>query len=145
MADQYSDRVLKLRSDGTIVTLAGSGKHSPGGDGGPAVDAVLSYPAGVAADKQGNVYIADQDGNRIRKVTPDGIIHTVVGDVYRKGHAGDGGPASNARIWFPFDVVTDLEGNLYFTDRFNHCIRKIDASGIISTVAGSPDPEMQPS
>jgi DNA-binding beta-propeller fold protein YncE len=145
MADQYSDRVLKLRTDGTIITLAGSGKHSPGGDGGPAVDAYLSYPAGVAADTHGNVYIADQDGNRIRKVTPDGIIHTLAGDVRQKGHSGDGGPASNARIWFPFDVVTDLKGNLYFTDRFNHCIRKIDASGIISTVAGSPDPEMQPS
>ena len=74
-------------------------------------------------------------------VTPDGIIHTLAGDVRQKGHSGDGGPASKARIWFPFDVVTDLEGNLYFTDRFNHCIRKIDGkTRVITTIAGTGEP-----
>ena len=141
LADQFNFRIRKLTTEGTLVTVAGSGKGAYGGDGGPALEADLSYPSGVATDSEGNIYVADQDGNRIRKITPDGIIRTLAGAAEKPGYSGDGGPASEARIWFPSHLVVDGKGNLYFTDRYNHCIRKVDASGIISTVAGSPDQE----
>ncbi len=141
LADQFRFRIRRLEADGTLTTVAGSGSSSQPGEGGPATAASLSYPSGVATDGAGNIYVADQDGNRIRKISPDGIIHTHAGDFQKFGYSGDGGPAVDARIWFPSHVVADAHGNVFFTDRYNHCIRKVDPSGIITTVAGSPDPK----
>jgi sugar lactone lactonase YvrE len=141
LADQFNFRIRKLAADGALTTVAGSGRKADAWEGGPATAIQLSYPSGVAADAEGNIYIADQNGNRILRVTRDGIIHLHVGQTGKLGYSGDGGLATEARIWFPSHVATDAQGNLFFTDRFNHCIRKVDPSGIITTVAGSPDPK----
>lgn len=106
------------------------------GDAGPAVEARLVNPAGVALDEKGNLYIADTGAHRIRKVNTEGIITTVVG-VGQRGFSGDGGPAVEAKIAAPHDMVFDSEGNLYFTDSYNHSIRKVDTNGVITTVAGT--------
>lgn len=140
LADQFNFRVRRLGQDGVLTTVAGLGVGvgRSGGDEGAATATPLSYPSGVATDSAGNIFIADQDGNRIHKVTRDGRISTLAGkDLI--GYDGDGGPAEEALIWFPSHVVADTNGNVYFTDRYNHCIRKVDAAGIITTVAGKPD------
>ena len=136
LADQFNSRIRKLENDGSISTVVGSGA---GGAAGTA--AGLSHPSGVATDAAGNIYIADHEGNRILKLNPDGTIHTLAGASGRLGYGGDGGPALDAHIWFPSHVVVDAHGNVFFTDRFNHCVRKVSSAGIISTVAGTPDPE----
>ena len=139
IADSFDGRIRKV-SNGTITTVAGNGS-GPGpanplgnlGDGGPATNATLSNPSGVACDSSGNLYIADSGNYRIRKVSPGGIITTVVGN----GHindSGDGGPAIAASLE-PTSVALDAAGNLYIAD-FYHRIRKV-SQGIISTVAGT--------
>ena len=118
---------------GIITTIAGGGN----GDGGPAIDAYLAtYSEDVAYDLAGNLYIAENGKNRIRKVTPAGIISTVAGTGER-GDAGDGGPATAALLNRPFSIATDASGNLYIADTYNGKIRKVDTSGIITTVAGN--------
>ena len=121
---------------GTITTIAGTGEYGYGGDGGPAVDAQLSRPWGVAVDGEGNLYIADGDNGRIRKVDSSGTIDTVAG-TGRLGFSGDGGPATAARLRFPSGVATDDAGSLYIADQHNQRIRKVDSSGIITTIAGT--------
>ena len=112
------------------------------GDGNTATRAKLNSPAGVAVDGSGNVYIADQRNNRIRKVDSNGIITTFAGTGYKDpttgngAYSGDGGPAINARLNWPSSVALDGSGNLFIADQFNNRIRKVDASGIITTVAG---------
>ncbi|MDA2930164.1 hypothetical protein MYX84_09490 [Acidobacteria bacterium AH-259-O06] len=93
-------------------------------------------PAGVALDGKGNLYIADTGAHRICKVNTEGIITRVVG-VGQRGFSGDGGPAVEAKIAAPHDMVFDWEGNLYFTDSYNHSVRKVDTNGVITTVAGT--------
>jgi sugar lactone lactonase YvrE len=121
-----------------ITTVAGSGVAGFSGDGGPATMAALLGPSGVAADKNNNLYIADNDNNRIRKVDAiTGIITTVAGNgVY--SFAGDGGPATSASLKEPTGVAIDAGGNIYIADYYNNRIRKVDAvTGIISTIAGN--------
>ena len=134
IADTFNHRIRKLDSSGTITTIAGSGER---GFGGPAVYAQLRFPWGVATDGTGNLYIADQDNHRIRKVDSSGIITTIAGTAGRWGSEGDGGPATEARLSSPYDVAVDGAGNLYFADWGNHRIRKVDSSGTITTIAGS--------
>jgi len=121
---------------GVIVTLAGNGGGFFGGDGGPAPSARLYEPSGVATDGLGNVYIADTSNHRVRKVGPDGVISTVAGTGV-SGYSGDGGPAISARLWYPFDVAVDGQGNLFICDKYNSRIRKVSPGGTIITVAGS--------
>jgi sugar lactone lactonase YvrE len=118
---------------------AGTGGYS--GDNGPAVDAELNKPTGVAVDGAGNLYIADSGNNRIRKVTAgSGIITTSVGNG-TAGYSGDNGPAIAAELSDPSAVVLDSAGNLYIADGGNNRIRKVTAgSGIITTVAGNGTP-----
>ncbi|MDE0627264.1 MAG: SUMF1/EgtB/PvdO family nonheme iron enzyme [Bryobacterales bacterium] len=122
--------------DRTITTVAGTGMNDDGGDGGPAVRAQVGRPMGVAADAAGNLYIADRDNHRVRKVDPAGVITTVVG-TGSPGYHGDGGPAASAQLDSPSGVAVDAAGNLYIADRGNHRVRKVDASGVITTVAGT--------
>ncbi len=146
IGDSHNDRVRYVDPNGNIHTLAGANQwqitpgSSPwtsyGGDGGPAIAATLYYPSGVAVDAAGNVYIADSQDNRVRKVTPNGIITTVAGTGIA-GFSGDGGPAVNAQLNRPWDVAVDAAGDLYISDYGNHRIRLVDASGNITTVAGS--------
>ncbi|MCA1684124.1 MAG: DUF11 domain-containing protein, partial [Actinobacteria bacterium] len=115
--------------------MAGTGVYGYSGDGGPATAAQLGQPQSVHIDAAGNLYIADWANNAIRMVTPDGIITTVAG-TGETGYSGDGGPATEARLNHPPDMVTDAYGNLFIVDWSNH-VRKVDSSGIITTVAGT--------
>jgi len=129
---------------GIITTVAGVGAPGFGGDGGPATSAVLNFPGGVAADRDGNLFIADLDNQRIRKVNAAGIITTVAGDG-RRGYSGDGGPATaaslnlNAGIWglYSGGIAVDGAGNIYIADAFNHRVRKVGVDGNIHTIAGN--------
>src|SRR5208283_1475129 len=123
----------------TIRPVAGTGIAGFGGDGGPAPRAQLNHPEGVAVDASGNLYIADTDNNRIRKISPNGIITTVAGTGIA-GFSGDGGPASQAQLNHPEGVAVDASGNLYIADTGNNRIRKISPNGIITTVAGNGTP-----
>lgn len=115
-----------------ITTVAGGGA----GDGGAATSAVIAFPQSVALQADGTLYIADTLNNRIRKVAPGGTISTVAGDG-TSGYSGDGGPATGAQLSSPTGVGVDASGNVYIADSLNRRIRKIDASGTISTVAGN--------
>ncbi|MDX1980736.1 MAG: SMP-30/gluconolactonase/LRE family protein, partial [Bryobacteraceae bacterium] len=132
--------VRRITPTGQITTFAGiSGPGGFAGDSGPAASARLNIPIGVTVDREGNVYIADSGNNRIRRVTPAGVINTIAGTGVR-GFAGDGGPAVAAQLAGPQGVAVDTLGNLYVADTANHRIRRIDRSGTISTVAGTGEP-----
>ena len=135
IADEYNHRIRKVTPDGIITTVAGTGTLGYSGDGGQATSAQLNYPYGVAVDGQGNVYIADDDNNRIRKVTTDGIITTVAG-TGTAGDTGDGGQATSAQIYDPYAVAVDAQGNLYIGEDSGHRVRKV-SGGVITTVAGT--------
>lgn len=141
IADYYNNRVRKVTASGTISTVAGNGVQGYAGDHGPALNAKLSLPVGVAVDSAGDLFIGDSLNQVIRKVTPDGIIITVAGNTNEK-YSGDGGPAIDAalnlgRLGGPGGgVAVDASGNLFIADTFNSRIRKVTPAGIISTVAG---------
>jgi sugar lactone lactonase YvrE len=135
IADLQNARIRKVDTNGIISTVAGNGSLFSSGDGGPAINAGLAYPMGVAVDGAGNIYIADQNAYVIRKVNTAGIISTVAGNgVF--GFSGDGGPAANAETSGPYNVAVDSAGDLYIADHGNHRIRKVDATGTITTIAG---------
>jgi uncharacterized protein (TIGR03437 family) len=137
ICDSNDDRVRYISSDGNIHTLAGSNQWNTfGGDGGPANAASLNHPYGVAVDAAGNVYIADSNNNRIRKVSTDGTITTVAGNG-TAGFSGDGGPAVNAQLNRPWDIAVDSSGDIFIADYNNQRIRLVDASGNITTIAGT--------
>ena len=135
IADQQNHRIRKVDSGGTITTIAGTGETGFGGDGGPAIEAKLSSPTGVAVDGAGNLYIVCWFNHRIRKVDSPGTIITIAGTEY--GFSGDGGPATQAQLNSPYDVAVDDAGNLYIADRENQRIRKVDSTGTITTIAGT--------
>ena len=135
IADFSNGRVRKV-SAGTISTLAGNGSFKYGGDGAAATSAFLDQPLGVAADSDGNFYIADTENHRIRKVAPDGAITTVAGTGVQ-GFSGDGGLATIAELSAPRAVALNTNGNLYIADTGNASIRRVSPSGIITTVAGT--------
>lgn len=139
IADVLNTRVRQVDANGIIRTVAGSGALGFSGDGGPATAAAFNAPGAVAVDRDGNLYIADQTAQRIRKVDTNGIIRTVAGNG-TVGFSGDGGPAINAQFSQIMGIAVDGAGNLYVADRRNHRIRKVDAAGIITTVAGSGVP-----
>ena len=117
----------------TIQTVAGS---SEVGDGGLAVNAAISDAEGVALDSAGNIFLADANDHRIRKITPDGLISTVAGDG-SPGFRGDGGPASASRLNTPYGIAVDGSNNLYIADLGNNRVRKVAPDGTISTVPGT--------
>lgn len=140
IADQLEGRIRKVDHAGIITTVAGSGGPAGyNGDAMPATDALLNWPEGVAVDKTGNVYIADQNNQRIRKVDTSGIITSIAG-MGSIGYAGDGGPATAAKLYNPADVAVDSAGNVYFVDQDNQAMRRISPAGIITTMAGNGTP-----
>lgn len=120
-----------------ITTVAGSGNPGYSGDGGEAVNAEISTPAGLAIDGAGNIYFADTGNQIIRRIGIDGVIATVAGTPQSQGYSGDGGAATSAKLSLPEGVALDASGNLYIADTGNGVIREVDASsGNISTIAG---------
>jgi len=136
IAERIGNRIRKVSTDGTIMTVAGTGSNGFTGDGGPAPGAKLSRPNGVAVDAAGNIYIADTNNHRVRMVTPGGIITTVAGNGVNT-FAGDEGAATAASLSSPYAVAVDAAGNLFIADYGNLRVRKVTAGGVISTVAGS--------
>ena len=136
IADNYNNCIRKINTSGIISTVAGTGTVAGfGGDGGQATAAMLNGPSAVAVDATGNIYIADLNNNRIRKVNTSGVISTIAGTGV-PGFSGDGGAATSAKLQSPFDVVVDASGNIVVADLANNRIRKINTSGVISTIAG---------
>ena len=135
IADRDNHRVRKVDTRGNITTFAGTGKAGFSGDGGPAVNAELNLPSGLAADGKGNIFISDRSNDRIRVVDKKGNIHTYAGSGV-EGFRGDAGPALEAQLAKPFGIALDGKGNLYIADRKNNRVRRVSTQGIITTVAG---------
>ena len=135
IADSVNMRIRKIAPDGIISIAAGDGTEGFTGDEDLAVTAQLASPSSVAVDAAGNLYIADAGNNRIRKVSPDGLIVTVAGDG-TAGYAGDGDLATVAQLSTPSGVAVDNSGNLYIADTGNNRIRLVRPDGIIVTIAG---------
>ena len=136
VSEFYNKKIRKINTQGIINSVAGSGVPGFSGDGGPAISAAMDAGMGLAIDRYGNLYIADFDNERIRKVDTNGIITTVAGNG-NQGFSGDGGPATSASLNRPDEVSVDAFGNLYIIDLNNARIRKVDTNGIITTVAGN--------
>ncbi len=120
----------------TIKTFAGNGLAGFGGDGGPATQAMINRVDALAVDGAGNVYMADERNNRVRRVDKNGVITTFAGSG-TAGFGGDGGPAAQAQLNAPTGVCTDTAGNVYINDISNFRVRKVSPSGVITTVAGN--------
>jgi sugar lactone lactonase YvrE len=129
--------VFKLDTKGVVTRVAGTGAAGYSGDGGEGANARLSSPEGMALDNAGNLYVADTNNNRIRRITPQGIIATVAGTGV-SGYSGEGGPAASAPLTSPEAVTFDGAGNLYIAELTR--IRKVSASGIMTTIAGTGTP-----
>jgi len=136
VADWGNNVVRRIDPAGTITTVIGTGTAGYTGDGGPAAAAELWNPNALAVDDSGNLYISDWGNNVVRKVGVNGKISTFAGTgIY--GYAGDGGPATQASFRWPTGVAVDKTGAVYISDSNNNVIRRVDASGTISTFAGT--------
>jgi len=137
--DSSQARVFLFTRDATPSTVVGAGAggltNGFAGDGGPASEAHLNYPKGIAIDDAGLLYVVDTENNRIRRVDADGTITTVVG-TGKRGFSGNGGPAVAASLNTP-TCIAFHDGAMYFCDRENAVVRKVDATGVITTVAGT--------
>ncbi len=137
VSEQAGNVIRQIAPNGVISTVAGTGiAGPPSAETGPALSQNLSGPQGLAIDSGGALLIADSGNNRIRRLTSDGTITTVAGSA-SPGYTGDGGPATAATLRAPTGVQVDGAGNMYISDTSNYRIRKVDASGIITTVAGN--------
>jgi hypothetical protein len=136
VADLGNHVVWKINSSNIISIFAGTGIVGSSGDGGPADAAKIGFPYGVCSDNAGNIYITDQYNGTVRKVGVNGNISTIAGNG-SFGYLGDGGPATDAELSSPCAICVDKFGNVFFADFGNQTIRKINSSGIISTVAGN--------
>jgi uncharacterized protein (TIGR03437 family) len=136
VADSGNYSIRVITAAGIISTVAGNGTPGFSGDGGPAISAELNDPVAVAVDPSGNLFIADYENSRIRKVTKGGVISTIAGTGVN-GFSGDGGLATNAQIFFPGALAVDSAGNLLFADTENSRVRMITPAGTISTIAGA--------
>jgi len=129
-------RIRKIDMAGIINLFAGNNTYGYSGDGGPATAAAINGSGGICTDNLGNIYFADMDNNVIRKISNEGTISTFAGTGVA-GYSGDGGAATAATFRHIHDVTFDIWGNMYFTDGYNSCVRKIDRNGIVSTIAGN--------
>ncbi len=136
IADALNQRIRRVAPDGTISTVAGTGTAGFSGDNGPATQAELDDPTGVAVGPDGTLYIADTLNQRIRRVAPDGTISTVAGNG-TFGTSGDNGPATQAQLHDPLAVAVGPDGTLYIADALNSRVRAVTPDGVISTIAGT--------
>ncbi|MDR3702461.1 MAG: hypothetical protein P4L56_22625 [Candidatus Sulfopaludibacter sp.] len=140
IADSRNHRIRKMTPGGAIATVAGNGTAGFSGDGKSALNAQLNGPSGVAVDPSGTIYIADTNNNRIRVVTPEGIIYTLAGNG-NAGYFGDGGMAINGSLHAPQGVAVDNLGNFYIADTLDHRVRRVSQTdNIITTIAGNGNP-----
>lgn len=139
VADIGNQRIRRINTNGIISTFAGNGELGFSGDGGLATSAEFDDIAGICGDIWGNIYVADEFNNRIRKISAAGIITTVAGSAIR-GYSGDGGLAIKAELYYPSGVAVDSAGDVFIADESNNCIRKVNAQGIITTIAGNGTP-----
>jgi sugar lactone lactonase YvrE len=136
ISDTHNQRIRRV-SAGVITTIAGTGAAGFAGDGGPALQAILSLPGALAVDGSNNLYFADTNNHRIRKITAsNGLISTIAGND-KQDYLGDGGLATAASLDSPRGLATDAAGNIYISDTHNQRIRKIDSNGIITRIAGT--------
>jgi len=136
VADTDNDRVRRVRPDGTVATVAGNGTFGSTGDGGPATEARLGLPRAVTIGPDGSLYIADYASNRVRRVSPTGVIDTVAGGGAPADGIGDGGLATAARLRGPSGVAVAPDGTLYLSERNAHRVRRVGTDGFIQTLAG---------
>ncbi len=136
IADSEAHRVRRVGPEGIISTVAGIGSAGGSGDDGPAVEAELDTPIGIAIDDDGVLYVSEFYGHRIRRIDPTGVITTLAG-TGRAGDSGDGGPADEAQIDSPHDIQIGQDGSVYFSDEGNHRIRRVRRDGVIETIAGT--------
>jgi len=138
IADSGNNCIRKVDAATQIITtVAGNGTEGYTGDGEPATTATLSYPSAVTVDGTGNLYIVDHGNNSIRRVDASTLVITTVAGNGTMGNSGDSGLAVNAYLTWPWGVAVDSNGNLYIADTGNSCIRKVDTTGVISTVVGN--------
>ncbi len=137
IADDGFQRIRRVDPSGALTTVAGTGVSGFSGDGGSARQARMAHPWSIAVDASGNVMFSDTDNDRVRRISPAGIITTIAGTT-DPSHGGDGGPASLANLRGPFHMSFDVDGNFLFTESLDQRVRKIDrTTGIISTFAGT--------
>ncbi|MCP5526849.1 MAG: hypothetical protein H7A47_08600 [Verrucomicrobiales bacterium] len=129
------NRIQRITPDGAIETLAGGGTASPG-DGRPAIEAGLVQPYGLTLGPDGSIYFSEERAHRVRRIDPNGILHTVAGTGVA-GFAGDGGPATAAQLDRPQGIDLGPDGSLYIADSFNHRVRRVAPDGRIQTIAGT--------
>jgi hypothetical protein len=125
IADPGLFRILKVSPAGIVSVVAGTGKAGDSDDGGPATATELTAPQQLAVDSAGNLFFTETTSHRVRKVSADGILSTVVGGPDHVGFGGDGGPAAEAKIYNPTAITLDGQGNLHFMDLVNRRIRKV--------------------
>jgi len=136
ISDFSNQRIRRVGPDGIITTVAGNGSTGFRGDGGPATQAWLRSPHGIAVGVDGSVYFSEFGNQRIRRVGPDGIITTVAGNGTTV-FSGDGGPATQASLYQPAGIALGTDGSLYISDTAHNRIRRVGPDGIITTVAGN--------
>ncbi len=137
IADTFNNRIRQIDSSGVITTIAGTGQPWPeSGDGGQGTSAAVNWPTGIKLDGSGNLYIAEAGNMRVRKLSRNGVITTVVGNGI-PGYSGDSGSATNAQLSWPKDIAFDGQGNLYVADTANNAIRMVSPAGVITTIAGT--------
>jgi DNA-binding beta-propeller fold protein YncE len=136
LADSYNHVILRIDQDGYLTRFAGTGERGRGGEGIQALESAFAFPCDVRLDSKGNVFVADLENHRIRKITRDGLITTVAGTGV-PGFTGDGGPAVNAELNTPYGILLDRADNLLIADSNNDVIRKVGSDGIIQTIAGN--------
>ncbi|MBC5773665.1 cadherin-like beta sandwich domain-containing protein [Pontibacter sp. KCTC 32443] len=136
VADYNNHRIRKISTNGVVTTVAGTGVRGFSGDGGQAVNAQFNNPVEIALDDAGNLYVSEYGNHRIRKVSTNGVITTVVG-TGTSGYNGDGGLAINAQLYNPNGLAVHGSGILYIADSQNYRVRKVTTDGIITTLTGT--------
>ncbi len=133
--DSTNYRIRKITPDGIIQTIAGTGVPGTDGDGGPATAAKIGLVADAKPDGKGGLYLAEITSNRIRHIRADGVIETLAG-TGTAGYSGDGGPALQSTLNYPWFIATGPDGSLFIAEAFNNVIRRVAPDGTISTLAG---------